>query len=164
MKKISIRFLALALAVCLVLTLGACGGSNNNSKADNTDSTPGSSAVVDNAPTSGKPATVADLLNTDEMKSGLEDMKAQFGDTGAALDITGEGNSLVYTFIYDDLGGQDVDTISTALEGAMEQMASVFETIAGSLADQVEQANPTVKVIYKTSDGTELFSGEYSAN
>ena len=167
MKKISIRLLALALAACLVLALGACGGSKtDNSAPDNskTESTPASSAVADNGPNAdGKYANVAALVNSDEMQSQLESMKDQFGDTGASLDITGEGNKLIYTFTYADLGDQDAETIATALETAMEQMASVFETIASSLSTQVEAANPTVVVTYKVADGTELFSKEYSA-
>lgn len=171
MKKNLLRMLALALAVCLVLALGACGGSNtDNSKADNStpvssgDNAPVSSAVTGGTPNAdGKYATVADLVMSDEMQSQLAGMKEQFGDIGASLDIAGEGNKLIYTFVYEDLGGQDEEAISTALETAMEQMASVFETIAGSLAEQVEAANPTVVVTYKTAEGTELFSKEYSA-
>lgn len=166
MKKILIRLLALALAACLVLALGACGGrKEGNSAPDNskTESTPASSAVADNGPNAdGKYANVAALVNSDEMQSQLESMKDQFGDTGASLDITGEGNKLIYTFTYADLGDQDAETIATALETAMEQMASVFETIASSLSTQVEAANPTVVVTYKANDGTELFSKEYS--
>ena len=169
MKKISIRLLALALAACLVLALGACGGGNNsndNSAADNSkgESTPVSSAVTGGEPNAdGKYATVADLVNSPEMQSQLESMKDQFSGNGASLDITGEGNKLIYTFTYDDLGDQDAEEISAALESAMESMASVFESIAGSLPESVEAANPTVVVTYKVSDGTELFSKEYSA-
>ena len=170
MKKNLIRLLALALAVCLVLALGACGGSkednsshpvDSSSAEGNADSTPGSSAVGGGLTESGKFASIADFVNSDIMQSQLDSMKGQLGGDDSALDIKGEGNKLIYTFTY-NLGDQDPEVISTALETAMEQMASTFEAIAASLKEAVEVDNPVVVVTYKTTDGTELFSKEYS--
>ena len=169
MKKITIRMLALVLAICCVLALGACGGSDNSkadsSVVDDPNSTPVSSAVTGGTPNAdGKYTTVEDMVNSDAMQSQMESMKEQFGDIGAALDITGEGNKLIYTFTYDDLGDQDAESISDLLEATMEQMASVFEGIATGLSEQVVAGDVSVVVTYKTSDGVELFSQEYFAN
>ena len=176
MKKISIRLLALSLAICLIPALGACsGGRSEHSAVDSSaasssalesehvDSAPVSSAAVGGLGENDKFATMADFANSDAMQSQLDGMKAQFGGDDSALEITGEGNKLIYTFTY-DLGGQDAKIISAALEEALKPMASTFGSIAASLKEAVEVDDPVLVITYKTSDGTELFSKEYSAD
>lgn len=174
MKKYLIRTLACGLAAACVLALGACGAKNDGKAKDGSTSSatvssaaPASSAADSSAAAgglnaSGKYATVEDFVNSDIMQSQLESMKKTLEGSGASLDITGEGNKLIYTFVY-DMGDMDTDAMKEALQPAMDGMASQFETVASSLKAAVDVDAPVVEVICKAADGTELFSNEYNA-
>ncbi len=135
MKKNVIRALAFALLMVCLLAFAACGG---------------------------KFATVEDFVKSDIMQKQLDEMKSQLGDQAGSLEVTGEGNKLIYTFTF-DLGDQDAETVGAALENALESASGTFETIATTLKDAVKVENPVVVVTYVASDGTELCSKEFAA-
>lgn len=135
MKKTVIRALALVLLAACLLSLAACGG---------------------------KFATVEDFVKSDTMQKQLDEMKAELGDQADSLEVTGEGNKLIYTFTV-PLNGQDAEAMGAALEGALDSASGTFETVAGYLKDAVKVENPVVVVIYLADDGTELCSKEFAA-
>lgn len=133
MKKNFVRLVTCVLVLALALSLAACGG---------------------------KPATVEDFVKSDAVQSQLKTMKESLGDT-MDIDVTGEGNTLVYTFKFPE--GTDTTGLGESLEAAMETQVSTFEQIASSLKDAVKVDNPTVKVVYAEHDGTEIYSREFTA-
>lgn len=113
-----------------------------------------------NSTDSGKYASVEEFLKDPDVASQLEEMMAGLDDD-MLIDVSGSGDSLIYTFTFID----DVDIASTraAMKEEMNKpdFASTFEDIAASLSDAIEVTNPTVIVSYWTWDGIEIYSQEY---
>lgn len=179
MKKNLIRLLAAALGVACVMSLSACGGNGGDKKTSSTApvsstaaGTEASTAGTESTPasqagdvSSEKPLseleTVEDFVNSSLIKGQLDSMKEEMSGQGLDIDITAEGNKLVYTFAYQDLQGADRDTVAAALEGAMDSMAATFEDIAAQLKDAVEQDDVSVEVRYLDDQGEELCTREF---
>lgn len=170
MKKNWIRLFACAISAACVLSLSACGSNDAESSAV---SAADSSAIIGGADSEtsivvanadAPYANVEEMLADETVASTMEESLSAMESEGLSMAIKGEGNRLVYTFTYESLDETaDLEQMSSALEEAMGEMGATFETIAGSLADTVQEANPTVVVVYQTADGTELYSGEFSA-
>lgn len=112
---------------------------------------------------SGKYKTVEDFVNSDVMQSQLSGMMESMASAGMSIEITGQGNKLIYTFVYEDLYGVDQEFLGNALAEALESMSDTFESVAASLKEAVEVENPVVVVEYVTADGTVLCSREFAA-
>lgn len=166
MKKIFIRLIACAIAVSSMVSLAACGDSAASSQADSS-AVSSTASTVDTETSSvaevEKYASISDFVNSDEMQSQLAAISDSLADSGMTMEVTGEDNKLIYTYIYGDLGDADVDAIAEGLESAVDEMAETFSGVAASLTDTVEVENPVVVVIYKTSDGTVLCEKEFGA-
>lgn len=169
MKKKLIRVLAGTLGVACVLSLSACGG-NTESKVDS--STVESAAIIGGADgetdivianEDAPYANVEEMMGDAAVMSALQETLSAMESEGLSMEITGEGNQLVYTFTYDEFEEEmDLDALSSALEEALTGMSSTFETIAESLGESVQQANPSVMVVYQTADGTELYRSMFA--
>ena len=168
MKKNLIRLFACVLAVLCLLSFAACGGEKKTDESK-PESKPVSSTVQedDNTPadtdTDGLFANIEALMASEEMKSQLDSILESMKSDDMDVTVTGEGNKLVYTFTYKDVGDMDLGELSDSLSDATEALGGTFETIASSLASTVKEANPSVVVIYKAPDGTELYNHEFNA-
>lgn len=179
MKKFLIRLLACAAAAACTLSLTACN-SENKAESENLSSSSGVSSAVSSSSVesaagssavssqasggvnaNGKYTTVEDFANSDLIQRQLETMRSNLGDKGE-IDITGEGNKLIYTFVYNDVADSDVEAMSAALSAALDQAANTYETVAAALRDAAEVDDPVVVVTYKTQNGTELCSKEFT--
>ena len=167
MKKNLIRFFACALCNVLLMSLAACGGEKKNDESKTENSTPASSTVQ--ADTNAGPdddglyANIEALMSSEEMKSQLDSVLESMKSDDMDVTVTGQGNKLVYTFTYKDVGDMDLGELSDSLSEATETLGGTFETIASSLAPLVKEANPSVVVIYNAPDGTELYNHEFNA-
>lgn len=132
MKKNFTRMIVCVLALVCMLSLAACGGK----------------------------MTVEDYVKSDAVQSQIDTLKSNLGE-GMDIDISAEGNKLVYTFTFGDLGDMDTETVSAALESGIEQQASTFETAASQLKAAVKADDVSVLVEYVTGDGTTLASKEF---
>lgn len=170
MKKNLIRLFVCALSAACLLSLAACGGEKEPNESK-TSSAPVSSATQSGAGTPASTAAGEDglfanieaLMASEEMKSQLASTLDSMKSDDMDVTVTGEGNKLVYTFTYKDIGDMDLGELSDSLSDATETLGGTFETIASSLAATVKEANPTVVVIYKAPDGSELYNHEFSA-
>lgn len=184
MKKNLIRLTACAAAAACVLSFAACSSNGKtvssaaagsealglpaSSAAESSQAASSSEAAVsseaaDGKTASGKYATVEDFVNSDSMQKQLESMKSSLSGEGMTIDVTGEGDKLIYTFTYtEDLGEDQIESVSAALESALEQMSGTFEGVASSLKAAVEVESPVVVVAYVAADGTELCSREFA--
>lgn len=105
--------------------------------------------------------TMEEFAASDEIQSEIEDLRESLAADGMDLTITGEGNRLIYTYTMP--AELAVDGVAEALASSTESQASTFEDLAAQLKGAVDAENPVVVVTYVTSDGTELYSQEFSA-
>lgn len=165
MKKNFIRLIACAIAVSSIVSLAACGDSSSSSQAESsaasTVSTVSEVSADDNG-TSDKYASIADFVNSDEMQEQVASIQESMAESGLSVEVTGEDNKLIYTYVYEDLGDADVEAIAAGLEEALDEMADTFAGVASTLTETVEVENPVVVVSYKTSDGTVLCEKEFN--
>ncbi len=187
MKKNFIRFLAGTMTIAMVLSLAACGGNGGSSAGDASSagsssmaSDAGESSQVESQPASdpsssedsapsvaeGKFASIQEFLEDAAVKSQLDSMMEAMASDQMSIAVTADGDKLVYTFTFSDSAlpeGTDMESIAATLEEGMTSQASTFETIAGSMKEVVEIADPKVVVIYAQHDGTEIYKQEFSA-
>ena len=180
--KNRIRKLLLAMcAVTAAFALAACGGSGGKAPADDTaqaedDAVAGDDAAAGDAAeeeaaeeedstVSGKYATIQEFIDSDLMQQQLKTQTDSLADTGLTVELTGEGNQLIYNFIIED---PDISAIMASdpsyLTDSLESQASTFSSVAKSLSAAIDVEDPVVVVRYTGSDGTVLASQEYPAS
>ena len=75
------------------------------------------------------------------------------------LDVTVEGNTLVYTYTYAQvIDSSLVDAVSQQLDQTITNSASTFTNVADTLEEESGIDGITVQVIYLNGDGTELLN------
>lgn len=116
---------------------------------------------------SGRYATIQDFLESDVMQNQLQKLQNTLEESGLNLQITAEGNKLVYTYVFDslgELGDAGIDLMAGLLEDAMEEQRGTFEQLANSLKLAVDMDDPVVEVRYLAPDGTVIYSAEFNAD
>lgn len=136
MKKVLAITLAAVCCLALVFSLAACKGG------------------------SGKYATMQEYVRSAEMQEHVASLQQTMEKQGLSMTITGEGNKLIYTYTY---LSEVSDLIGDALEAALQEQSSTFESVAETLKQAVDVDNPVVVVRYLSSDGTEICSMEFGA-
>lgn len=137
MKKAISKVFALALAVMMAICLAACAQNN------------------------GQFASVEDYLANEQVQEQLQPSIDSVKNMGMDLEITGEGNKLIYTYTFTTQ--LDEDGVAEQLKTGLDAQASTFEGVASNLKDIVNVDNPVVVVTYLNKDGTVLHSQEFSA-
>lgn len=170
MKKNAIRILAAVLALTLVFSLAACGNDDKApSSSSETSSAANDSSSEASSSADGTYATVKDFLEDPTVKAMLDKTISQMVGDNETMSVSLEGtdDSLIYIFKFSDdaMATADEDSLKAALAEGLEdeEFVSTFEGIAASVSEVVEASKVKVKVVYATSDGTELASKEYSA-
>lgn len=133
MKKAIVRGAACLLALVFLLSFAACGA---------------------------KP-TAEDYIKTDEVQSEIKALQDQVSGQGMSLDVTAEGNAMVFTFNVDAVEGVEADDLSGTMSAAMDAMSSQMESSANELKKVVDSDDASVKVIVNY-DGQEIYSKEYT--
>ena len=137
MKKLLQRALTCVMAVVIIATLAACNSSN------------------------GKFNTIADFVNSEQMQEQLESAKSAAESQGMSIDITGEGDKLIYTYTFP--ADTDLTGAADILKEGLDAQADTFKNVASSLKDAVNVDNPIVVVLYQDSEGNEVYSAEFTA-
>lgn len=174
MKKNLLRLLAVVLAAVMLLTLAACGGKDDSGSADSSSqSSSESSAVEDsssepsadeNGLVDGKYPSIQAFLDDPQVSEQIDAMVDALAEGDLDIKVQAEGSKLVYVFTFAEFpDGTDLDAIAASLEENMAGQASVFENIATSIKEVVNEDDPKVVVTYNAADGTEIFSQEFSA-
>lgn len=173
MKKSLKFFAALSCAAVMALAFAACSSGSPDSSASGSSSDSGNSestsaSTSDNSESSsstssasGKFASVEEYVASEELQSQLSTMKESLASSGMDISITGEGNKLIYTYTYPE--GTPTDGLADSLAAAIEGQTSTFKSVASALKLVVDVDSPVVVVSYVTSDGTEIFSTEFTA-
>lgn len=139
MKKTTLKTIAIALVMTLMLAMTACGGN--------------------------KDAALEKYFQTDEMQEMVQEAKDSVEGSGMSIEILAEGNTLIYeyTFEEDSLDDSMLDAVKEQLVSGLESTASTFEEIASDLNDELKVENSKVVVRY-LYNGETLAESEYTAD
>lgn len=178
----------LVLCAAMLLTAAACGGKEDegagkkaavptaapavttSSGNEETQAPPATEAETTAAPeTEEAPAyaTMEEFAASDEIKNALSQQQAGLEGTGLTVEITGDGNQLIYTFTclglvkanQEDGGAAVIEQLNAGLDA----QADAFIGIANSLKDFVDVEQPVVVVRYVDMNGEEFVSREFPA-
>ena len=139
MKKTTLKTIAIALVMTLMLAMTACGGN--------------------------KDAALEEYFQTDEMQEIIQDAKDSVEGTGMSIELLAEGNTLIYEYTFEEnnFNDSELDTVTDQLVSRLESYASTFEGIASDLNDELKVENSTVVVRY-LYNGETLAESEYTAD
>lgn len=152
-----------ALIAAMVLSFTACsndGGSDggaanvSSAAAENTSSGTGTNTI-------GMFDTVEEYVASDMFQAQIATLTDSLEGTGMKMEITGEGNKLIYTYTYETI--TNMDGLAESLEAGMDAQASTFEATASMLKAAVKVDNPVVEVVYIDANGEEIYSREFTA-
>ena len=110
-----------------------------------------------------KYASVEELLKDPELLSELESVMLAIGDD-MAWDIQAEGEKLVFEFTYYEPVDIESARLVLAEEMSEEGVAADLENVAAMLEILVDAESPSVVVVYRDFDGTQIYSHEYFPN
>lgn len=139
MKKTTLKTIAIALVMTLMLAMTACGGN--------------------------KDAALEEYFQTDEMQEMVQEAKDSVEGSGMSIEILAEGNTLIYEYTFEEnnFNDSELDTVTDQLVSGLESYASTFEGIASDLNDELKVENSTVVVRY-LYNGETLAESEYTAD
>ena len=139
MKKTTLKTIAIALVMTLMLAMTACGGN--------------------------KDAALEKYFQTDEMQEMVQEAKDCVEGSGMSIEILAEGNTLIYEYTFEEDSFDDsmLDAVKEQLVSGLESTASTFEGIASDLNDELKVENSTVVVRY-LYNGETLAESEYTAD
>lgn len=139
MKKTTLKTIAIALVMTLMLAMTACGGN--------------------------KDAALEKYFQTDEMQEMVQEAKDSVEGSGMSIEILAEGNTLIYEYTFEEDSFDDsmLDAVKEQLVSGLESAASTFEGIASDLNDELKVENSTVVVRY-LYNGETLAESEYTAD
>ena len=139
MKKTTLKTIAIALVMTLMLAMTACGGN--------------------------KDAALEKYFQTDEMQEMVQEAKDSVEGSGMSIEILAEGNTLIYEYTFEEDSFDDsmLDSVKEQLVSGLESTASTFEGIASDLNDELKVENSTVVVRY-LYNGETLAESEYTAD
>ena len=139
MNNITLRTIATALVMTLMLTLTACGGN--------------------------KDTALEEYFRTDEMQEMVQEAKASAEGSGISIEILAEGNTLIYEYYFEEGSFDDsmLDAVKEQLVSESESEASTFEGIASDLNREfkIDSSKVVVRYLY---NGEILAESEYTAN
>ena len=139
MKKTTLKTIAIALVMTLMLAITACG--------------------------LNKDAALEKYFQTDEMQEMVQEAKDSVEGSGMSIEILAEGNTLIYEYTFEEDSFDDsmLDAVKEQLVSGLESTASTFEGIASDLNDELKVENSTVVVRY-LYNGETLAESEYTAD
>ena len=139
MKKTTLKTIAIALVMTLMLAMTACGGN--------------------------KDAALEKYFQTDEMQEMVQEAKDSVEGSGMSIEILAEGNTLIYEYTFEEniFNDSELDTVTDQLVSGLESYASTFEGIASDLNEELKIDNSKVVVRY-LYNGEILAESEYTAD
>ena len=139
MKKTTLKTIAIALVMTLMLAMTACGGN--------------------------KDAALEKYFQTDEMQEMVQEAKDSVEGSGMSIEILAEGNTLIYEYTFEEDSFDDsmLDAVKEQLVSGLESTASTFEGIASDLNDELKVENSKVVVRY-LYNGETLAESEFTAD
>ena len=165
MKK---RILSLAVMLCLVFSLAACGGDSSKESTTQETATEESTTqeTTEDTSDSEEGVTLEDYFNSDAMQALVESTKEQYEEQGITAAMYAEGDELKYDFTVNTMTGlseEELTAFSDALAASMESAASTFQDTADQAKEVVTNDTVTVVVTYFDGDGNVLYTQSFTA-
>ena len=165
MKK---RILSLAVMLCLVFSLAACGGDSSKESTTQETATEESTTqeTTEDTSDSEEGVTLEDYFNSDAMQALVESTKEQYEEQGITAAMYAEGDELKYDFTVTTMTGlseEELTAFSDALAASMESAASTFQDTADQAKEVVTNDTVTVVVSYFDGDGNVLYTQSFTA-
>lgn len=175
-KKIVNVLLSVAVVTTMMFTVTACGSKDDKAPAETTavdnrtaDAEPASEAKEDTAAAdadSSSGMSVSDWVNSDEASTYTNVFNTMFdGAMTTTFEADGNTLSMVFTLSEETLGtdGSDLtDEQKEATKALMQEQYDAskgdFEPMRDELKKTIGASDLVVRIVYKTSNGTELFS------
>ena len=186
-KKIVNVLLSVAVVTSMMFTVTACGSKDSGTSAPaadsavtennadtqsvaaennaDTESVAAESTVADDTEASGN-MTAEEWANSDTAASYVELLDAMFGgQMTTAFEADGDTLALVIVLSEDmiDLGGAELtdeqkEAMQTAMQQQYDSTADQFVPIRDELREEIGDDTLNVRIVYRLSDGTEVFS------
>lgn len=99
----------------------------------------------------------------DYAEENLRFAEEQMDGSGVNLEITVDGNSLIYTYTNETQMDNSDGSVTSQLDAAAESNADSFQSVVDQIAQDINQQDIQLKVVYLNADGTELGSYNYSS-
>lgn len=135
MKKLGKKLIALVAVTVMGLSMIACGK---------------------------KYKSVEAYVKSSEVQDVLKQTESAMG-SGVDVDITADGDKMVYTFKYNTIELADQPDLSAQLESAMGTQDSTFQEAADDMKKLVKADKPSVVIEYVDKNDEVIFSKEYVA-
>lgn len=149
------KFLGIAAASLLCVFLASCSASPAHGDVTSSNEV---SSVESTQPTETMLET---MVKSEDFQKQVDALSESYESKGMELEITAEGNTLIYTCSY-TVDGVDTDEAKTALQEYLDG-----ETMTKSIEEVLEYVKKTVpeiesvRVVYVDNDGNEIISKEY---
>lgn len=176
-KRIVNVLLSVAVVTTMMFTVTACGSKDDKAPAETTavdnrtaDAEPASEAKEEPssevADTNSGSMSASDWVNSDEASTYTSVFNTMFdGAMTAAFEADGNTLSMVFTLSEETLGTDGSDLTDEQKEAAQAMMQEQydaskgdFEPMRDELKKSIGASDLVVRIVYKTSNGTELFS------
>ena len=99
----------------------------------------------------------------DYAEENLRFAEEQMDGSGVNLEITVDGNSLIYTYTNETQMDNNDGSVTSQLDAAAESNADSFQSVVDQIAQDINQQDIQLKVVYLNADGMELGSYSYSS-
>lgn len=150
MKKNGFKMIACAFVMTAVLSLGACSGGEKKAETK-----------TDGVTEEGKFNSIKDYLKDETVAKQIEQITEASEEIGVKLDITADGERLVYSYTYEEIVKSD--SLKQQLTTQMESNKAVYQNTAASLKEAIDVEKPVVVVEYVDSNGDSICSAEFTA-
>lgn len=154
MKNIR-KLLSVTAALVFCLLLAACSATPADNEVASEDEVSSVESVESTE------TTLETMVKSDAFQEQVKTLSESYEAQGMKLEITAEGDTLIYTCSY-TVDGVDTEEVKTALEEYLES-----ETMTKSINEVLEYVRKTVpetesvKVVYVGNDGKQIASKEY---
>lgn len=137
--------------------------SDNATTAPTDDATTAPSATTSST---GVYKNMEAYISDPTVKASLDQAIKSAAGSGMTIDITAEGNTLIYKYTYKQQMSSDsvpVETLKQSLETAMNSQKDQMQNFANQIGNVVEETPAIISLQYIDADGTPLYEKEFIA-
>lgn len=100
------------------------------------------------------------FLEGEEMQSSIAADKSALEGSGMSLEVTSQGNQLIYTYTYAE--ALEVESSKQILKQGIEAEQDAFQKILENVKAEVNIENPVLVIRYLNPDGSEIYSHTFT--
>lgn len=136
---------------------------------DNATTAPSDEATTapsDKTSSTGIYKNMEEYISDPTVKASLDQAIKSAAGSGMTIDITAEGNTLIYKYTYNQQMSSDsvpVETLKQSLETAMNSQKDQMQNFANQIGNVVEETPAIISLQYIDADGTPLYEKEFTA-